>query len=52
MLGDAHLDLVVGLEGPIATDTDTRARTRLTVGGQGANVAAWVAALGDRKSVV
>lgn len=52
VLGDAHLDLVVSLEGPIAQDTDTPARTRLSVGGQAANVAAWVAALGGRGRLV
>lgn len=47
-LGDLLLDVVVRLEGPIAEDTDTYGRTRVGAGGQAANVAAWVAALGGR----
>ena len=34
--------------GPFAVDTDTSARTSLGLGGQAANVAAWVVALGGR----
>ena len=45
-LGDLLLDVVVRLEGPIAEDTDTYGRTRVGAGGQAANVAAWVVALG------
>ena len=52
VLGDAHLDVVVSLEGPVAADTDTPARTLVTVGGQGANVAAWVTALGGRSRLI
>jgi sugar/nucleoside kinase (ribokinase family) len=52
ILGDAHLDVVVAVEGPVAPDTDTPARTLVTVGGQGANVAAWVAALGGRSRLI
>ena len=51
-LGDAHLDVVVSLRGSQATDTDTPARTRLTPGGQAANVAAWVVALGGRARLI
>ena len=47
-LGDLLLDVVVLLDGPIAADTDTYGRTRVGAGGQAANVAAWVAALGGR----
>ena len=43
VLGDAHLDLVISLDGQLAIDTDTPVRTRLSAGGQAANVAAWVA---------
>ncbi|HYK69901.1 MAG TPA: carbohydrate kinase family protein [Streptosporangiaceae bacterium] len=46
VVGDAHLDVVVRVTGPVAEDTDTPATTHLGVGGQGANVAAWAAALG------
>ncbi len=52
VLGDAHLDVVVRLAGPVAADTDTPARTRVGVGGQAANVAAWVSALGGRARLI
>ena len=45
-LGDLALDVIVRLDGPIAVGGDTSASTRLTPGGQAANVAAWVAELG------
>ena len=51
-LGDLLLDVVVRLEGPIAEDTDTYGRTRVGPGGQAANVAALVAALGGRARFV
>jgi ribokinase len=47
-IGDLLLDVVVRLEGPIAPDTDTFGRTLVGPGGQAANVAAWVTALGAR----
>jgi sugar/nucleoside kinase (ribokinase family) len=47
-LGDLTLDVIVRLAGPIATGADTPAQTHLSVGGQAANVAAWVAELGAR----
>ena len=52
MLGDAHLDVVVSARGPVAEETDTPARTSVAVGGQAANVAAWVAALGGRARLI
>jgi ribokinase len=57
VLGDAHLDVVVSLSGPfaastVAADTDTAASTSLTLGGQAANVAAWVVALGGRSRLI
>jgi sugar/nucleoside kinase (ribokinase family) len=52
VLGDAHLDVVVSASGALAVDTDTPARVRLCVGGQGANVAAWVVALGGRSRLI
>jgi ribokinase len=52
VLGDAHLDVVVQVSAAIAADTDTPARTRLLVGGQAANVAAWVVALGGRSRLI
>jgi ribokinase len=45
-LGDAVLDVIVRLDGPLAPGDDTTARTALRPGGQAANVAAWAAALG------
>lgn len=51
-LGDLLLDVVVRLDGEIAEDTDTYGRTRVAPGGQAANVAAWVAALGGRARFV
>ena len=45
-LGDLVLDVVVRMDAPVATAADTPSRTALTVGGQGANVAAWCASLG------
>jgi ribokinase len=52
VLGDAHLDVVVRLAGPLTEETDTPAATSVGVGGQGANVAAWVAALGGRSRLI
>jgi sugar/nucleoside kinase (ribokinase family) len=52
VLGDAHLDVIVRLAGPLAEDTDTPAATTVGVGGQAANVAAWVAALGGRSRLI
>ena len=47
-LGDLLLDVIVRLEQPLAEGADANAVTRLGAGGQAANVAAWVAALGGR----
>ena len=52
VLGDAHLDVVVRMSGPLSEETDTPAATCLDVGGQAANVAAWVAALGGRSRLI
>jgi ribokinase len=51
-LGDLLLDVVVRVEGPIAEDTDTYGRTRVGAGGQAANVAAWLVALGGQARFV
>ena len=40
------------ISGPVVPDTDTPAHTRVTLGGQAANVAAWVAALGGRSRLI
>ena len=45
-LGDLALDVVVRIDGAIARGADTPADVSLSAGGQGANVAAWVAVLG------
>jgi sugar/nucleoside kinase (ribokinase family) len=45
-LGDLLLDVIVRLEGPLATGDDQSAITSTGPGGQAANVAAWAAALG------
>ena len=47
-LGDLVLDVAVRVETDIARGADTPARVSISPGGQGANVAAWVAALGGR----
>jgi sugar/nucleoside kinase (ribokinase family) len=52
VLGDAHLDVVVRMDEPLAAETDARATTSVGVGGQAANVAAWVCALGGRARLV
>jgi ribokinase len=51
-LGDAHLDVVTRVAWPPREETDTPAATSLTVGGQAANVAAWVSALGGRSRLI
>jgi ribokinase len=51
-LGDALLDVIVRLDEPLAAGADALARTQLTPGGQAANVAAWVAALGGEARCV
>jgi sugar/nucleoside kinase (ribokinase family) len=45
-LGDLALDVVVRTGADVARGADTPARISLSPGGQGANVAAWAAALG------
>lgn len=46
--GDLTLDVIVRVGGPIARGGDTNALTRMTSGGQAANVAAWAVELGAR----
>jgi sugar/nucleoside kinase (ribokinase family) len=50
--GDLMLDLIVQLEQPLAHGDDTRVATRVSAGGQAANVAAWAAALGAQSILV
>ena len=45
-VGDLTLDVLVRLAGPLSSGGDTNAEIHLSPGGQAANVAAWVAALG------
>jgi ribokinase len=52
VLGDAHLDVIVRVDWPPAEDTDTPAATAVTVGGQAANVAVWIAELGGQSRLV
>jgi len=52
VLGDAHLDVVVRMSGPLSEETDTPATTYFGAGGQAANVAAWVTALGGRSRLI
>jgi len=51
-LGDLLLDVIVRLESPLAPGDDVVAMTMLAPGGQAANVAAWVAALGSEARIV
>ena len=44
--GDVMLDVLVLTQGPMTVDDDTPATITLSAGGQAANVAAWVSALG------
>jgi sugar/nucleoside kinase (ribokinase family) len=46
-LGDLLLDVIVRAAGPLAAGADTPVATRVASGGQAANVAAWVAELGE-----
>jgi len=46
--GDVMLDVLVLTRGPLRADDDTPAVITLSAGGQAANVAAWVCALGGR----
>ena len=52
VLGDAHLDVVVCPDGPVAEETDTPARTWVGAGGQAANVAAWISVLGGQARLI
>jgi ribokinase len=46
-LGDLLLDVIVRASEPAAAEADTAAETRVTSGGQAANVASWIAELGE-----
>ncbi len=51
-VGDVLLDVVVVASAPLVADDDVPARIRLEPGGQAANVATWVAALGARATAI
>ncbi len=51
-LGDLLLDVIVRAPRSLAPGADTPVETRVASGGQAANVAAWVAALGGRSRFV
>jgi sugar/nucleoside kinase (ribokinase family) len=51
-LGDLLLDVVVRLGAPLEPGSDAPARTTLSTGGQAANVASWVVALGGAARLV
>ena len=51
-LGDLLLDVIVRIDSPLAPGDDTTAETRVGAGGQAANVAAWVVALGEEARFV
>jgi len=50
-LGDVMLDVIVETDQPLVPDDDTPARITFNAGGQAANVATWVVALGGRARV-
>jgi ribokinase len=52
VLGDVMVDVVAVATGPLARGSDTPAAVRLGGGGAGANVAAWLAALGTPVALV
>ena len=50
--GDVLLDVIVRLQEPLATGADALAASQTSVGGQAANVAAWVVAVGGEARCV
>jgi sugar/nucleoside kinase (ribokinase family) len=52
VLGDANLDVIVRPCEPLAVETDTAVRTSVGAGGQAANVAAWIVALGGQARLI
>ena len=51
-IGDLILDVIVLPSAPLRSDGDTPSTIHLCAGGQGANVAAWAAALGARSRLI
>src|SRR5262245_51800648 len=52
VLGDINVDVVAAHDGPIAPHSDTRAQITLRPGGQGGNVAGWLAKAGADVTLV
>ncbi|HEY3775172.1 MAG TPA: PfkB family carbohydrate kinase [Solirubrobacteraceae bacterium] len=52
VIGDLMLDVLVEPDGPLNPGDDIRGRIRMECGGQAANVAAWVTALGGQARLV
>ena len=52
VVGDAGLDMLAKHDGPVVPGGDRRADIRTTLGGAGANTAAWLAHLGARPVLV
>jgi sugar/nucleoside kinase (ribokinase family) len=52
VVGDLVTDVVAVLTAPLAADSDTPARVRITGGGQAANTAAWLAGSGTPVTLV
>ena len=52
VIGDLMLDVLVEPDGPLRAGDDTPGRIRMQSGGQAANVAAWVTALGGQARLV
>jgi sugar/nucleoside kinase (ribokinase family) len=52
VIGDLMLDVLVEPDGPLRAGDDTPGRIRMECGGQAANVAAWVTALGGQARLV
>ena len=52
VVGDILLDVVVRLDGLIQPDSDTYGHAVVGAGGQAANVAAWIVALGGSAALV
>jgi sugar/nucleoside kinase (ribokinase family) len=51
-LGDLALDVIVRLRQPLAPGADANSWITIGAGGQAANVAAWVASLGERSRLI
>jgi sugar/nucleoside kinase (ribokinase family) len=52
VVGDVMVDVIASMSVPLARDSDTPSKITTSGGGSGANVAAWLAALGVRTTFV